>query len=127
MNCDHREVLALRACWVSGARARASSSGDGATIRTGRRLYDWRKRKRKRKHHGYEYEVLIFHNYFPFIVLALRELSWVGIHFRPFTEVVRKIRREVTRKAWIFSVKKTGTRFCRVPVRLFVRLRDPHK
>jgi len=36
--------------------------------------------------------------YFPFIVLAFRELSWVGTHFRPFTEVVRKGRREVTRK-----------------------------
>ena len=35
---------------------------------------------------------------FPFIVLAFRDLSLLRTHFWPFTEVVRKIRREVTRK-----------------------------
>ena len=62
-------------------------------------LGDWRKRKRKRKHYGYEYGVSIFHLiYFPFIVLAFRELSSLRTHFRPFTEVMRKSRREVTRE-----------------------------
>jgi hypothetical protein len=32
------------------------------------------------------------------ITLAFRELSWMGAHFRPFTKVLRKFRREVTRK-----------------------------
>jgi hypothetical protein len=35
---------------------------------------------------------------FPFIVLAFRDLSSLRIHFRPFTEVMRKGQREVTRK-----------------------------
>jgi len=35
---------------------------------------------------------------FPFIVLALFDFSLLRTHFWPFTEVVRKIRREVTRK-----------------------------
>ena len=35
---------------------------------------------------------------FPFIVLAFRDLSSLRTHFWPFTEGVRKIRREVTRK-----------------------------
>src|SRR5215472_5975141 len=33
-----------------------------------------------------------------FIVLAFRDLSSLRTHFRPFTEVVRKSRRKVTRK-----------------------------
>jgi hypothetical protein len=43
--------------------------------------------------------VSIFHvTEFPFIVLAFRDLSSLRTHFRPFTEVMRKSRREVTRK-----------------------------
>ena len=34
------------------------------------------------------------------IVLAFRDLSSLRTHFWPFTEVVRRIRREVTRKNW---------------------------
>jgi hypothetical protein len=35
---------------------------------------------------------------FPFIVLAFFDFSLLRTHFWPFTEVVRKIRREVTRR-----------------------------
>jgi len=34
--------------------------------------------------------------------LAFRDLSSLRTHFWPFTEVVRKIRRKVTRKIWSF-------------------------
>jgi hypothetical protein len=37
-------------------------------------------------------------SYFPFIVLGFFDFSLLRTHFWPFTEVVRKIRREVTRK-----------------------------
>ena len=71
----------------------------GATFRVPCRLGDWRKRKRKRRHYGYEYGVLIFHLiYFPLFVLAFGELSSLRTHFRPFTEVMRKSRREVTQE-----------------------------
>ena len=45
------------------------------------------------------------YTYFPFIVLAFRDLSSLRTHFWPFTEVVRKIRRKVTREIWIFFKK----------------------
>ncbi len=35
---------------------------------------------------------------FPFVVLAFFDFSLLRTHFWPFTEVVSKIRREVTRK-----------------------------
>ena len=48
--------------------------------------------------------------YFPFFVLAFRELSSLRTHFRPFTEVMRKSRREVTRKLakqpWIARISR---------------------
>jgi len=59
-------------------------------------LDEWRKRKRNRRHCGYEYIVSIFHVIFSFFVLAFSELSLLRTHFRSFTEVVRKRRREVT-------------------------------
>ena len=40
-----------------------------------------------------------FSFYFPFL-LAFPELSSLRAHFRPFTEVVRKFRREVMTKVW---------------------------
>jgi hypothetical protein len=52
-------------------------------LRARRRPDDWRKCKRKRKRHGYDYDVLIFHViYFPFIVLAFRDLSSLPPSFR---------------------------------------------
>ena len=64
-----------------------------------RRLGDWRDCKCKHDQCGCEYVVSIFHViYFPFFVLAFPELSSLRTHFRPFTEVMRKSRREVTRE-----------------------------
>src|ERR1043166_2522841 len=40
------------------------------------------------------------YTYFPFIVLAFRDLASLRTHFWPFTEVVRKVRLEVTWKTW---------------------------
>ena len=81
-----------------GRRTRVSLPPSGTTVRRRGRLDDWRKRKRKRRHYGYEYVVSIFHVIFSFFVLAFPELSSLRTHFRPFTEVMRKGRREVTWK-----------------------------
>jgi hypothetical protein len=76
---------------ISGYRIRATSNAL-------HRIDDWRKRKRKRRHYGYEYRVVIFHFITSSFVLAFGELSSLKTHFRPFTEVMRKSRREVTRE-----------------------------
>jgi hypothetical protein len=64
-------------------------------------LDHWRKRQGNYKQYCCYFVILIFHVVnFPFIVLAFIDLSSLRTHFRPFTEVVRRIRREVTRKNW---------------------------
>src|SRR5262249_571603 len=44
------------------------------------------------------YFVILIYHVVPFIVLAFLDLSSLRTHFWPFTEVVRRIRREVTRE-----------------------------
>jgi hypothetical protein len=61
-------------------------------------LNDWRDCKCKHDQCRCEYVVSIFHVIFSFFVLAFVELSSLRTHFRPFTEVMRKSRREVTRE-----------------------------
>src|SRR5712671_1195164 len=46
-----------------------------------------------------------FINSFSFIVLAFRDLSSLRTHFRPFTEVMRKSRREVTRNVGFAALR----------------------
>jgi hypothetical protein len=56
-----------------------------------------RKRKAaKRKEYCCDYGVSIFHKIIPFSVVVLCD-------FRPFTDVLRKIFRSLTRKVWIFK------------------------
>src|SRR5437764_12639988 len=45
------------------------------------------------------------YTYFPFVVLAFRDLSSLRTHFRPFTEVLQEIRPDITRKVWRFFKK----------------------
>jgi hypothetical protein len=91
VDCDHWEFHSLRA-----------RCGWRQLYGAGFGLGDWRKRKRKRKRKGdqcgCEYVVSIFHVCFSFFVLAFGELSSLRTHFRPFTEVMRKSRREVTQE-----------------------------
>src|SRR6266576_4275326 len=50
---------------------------------------------------------LNFHiTYFPFIVLAFRDLSSLRTHFWPHTEVLQEIRPDITRKVWISYRRK---------------------
>jgi hypothetical protein len=46
----------------------------------------------------------------PFVVLAFFDFSFLRTHFWPFTEVVRKIRREVTRKDAEMRLNPLGQR-----------------
>src|SRR5215471_7812067 len=72
-----------------------------AILRVRRGLDHWRKRQGNYKQYCCYFVILIFHVVnFPFIVLAFLDLSSLRTHFWPFTEVVRRIRREVTRKDW---------------------------
>jgi hypothetical protein len=52
--------------------------------------------------------------YFPFVVLAFLDSSLLRSHFWPFTEVVRKIRREVTRKVGFAGLNRGNNRFLSV-------------
>jgi hypothetical protein len=45
----------------------------------------------------------LFHFVISFVVLAFRDFSLLKTHFRPFTEVLQEIRRDVTRKVWMFE------------------------
>jgi hypothetical protein len=64
-------------------------------------LDHWRKRQGNYKQYCCYFVILIFHfvNFLSFF-LAFCDLSSLRTHFWPFTEVVRRIRREVTRKNW---------------------------
>jgi hypothetical protein len=54
--------------------------------------------------------LLVFFSFFPFLVLAFFDSSLLRSHFWPFTEVVRKIGRQVTRKVWKSSEEPRITR-----------------
>ena len=106
--------VTLSVLWtvITGAsfadRAVDAGSGPPSGIR---RLGDWRKRKGKRRHYGYDYVCFDFSSYLlSSFVLAFGELSSLRTHFRPFTEVMRKSRREVTRglceQSWIARISR---------------------
>jgi hypothetical protein len=79
INCDNRHLLTLGAC-----RATAIHLCDRAT-----------KHEHQAKANKDFADGFCFHlTEFPFIVLAFPEVSLLRTHFWPFTEVVRKIRRE---------------------------------
>jgi hypothetical protein len=70
-------------------------------LRLYRGLGHWRKRQGNYKQYCCYFVILIFHFVnFLSLFLAFFDLSSLRTHFQPFTEVVRRIRREVTRKNW---------------------------
>ena len=101
MDCDHRwyrrwytdflPLVGIAAAWKTGRSGPPSGS-----------VPPWRLAQAQTQAQtpvGYEYGVLIFHVcLFPLFVLAFGELSSLRTHFRPFTEVMRKSRREVTQE-----------------------------
>jgi len=66
----------------------------------------------------FQHFVVLFHLLISFRCLAFRDFSLLRTHFWPFTEILRKIRPEVTRKScsrlrtiWIADAHREGKRF----------------
>src|SRR4030095_16652923 len=80
-----------------------------ATLRFPLGLDHWRKRQGDYKQYCCYFVILIFHvvNFLSFF-LAFRDLSSLRTHFWPFTEVVRRIPLEVTRKHWKADEPRTA-------------------